>query len=130
MQTCIELAILDHSCNTKCKQATTKDGTKISKLHVCSICIFTEGKARYVPGSISWVAKPILEDKDYTHLCHMMEDVVQFRLDEHWQELFKYDKLEFIPQNITSIERPPKQDIIAQHISRLSMWSHNNNSQQ
>ena len=53
----------------------------------------------------------------------MMEDVVQLRLDEHQQELhvFDYDKLEFIPQNIASIERPPKQDIIAQHISRFPM---------
>ena len=27
-------------------------------------------------GRKSWVAKAILEEKDYTHLCHIMEDVV------------------------------------------------------
>ena len=32
-------------------------------------------------------SKPILEDKDYTHLCHMMEDVVQLTLNEDQQEL-------------------------------------------
>ena len=51
-----------------------------------------------------WVAKPILEDKDYTHLCHMMEDIVQLTLDKHQQELFDYDKPDFIPHNIPSIE--------------------------
>ena len=29
-----ELAILHHSYNTQCKQATTKDSTKISKLYM------------------------------------------------------------------------------------------------
>ena len=58
-----------------------------------------------------WVAKPILEDKDYMHLCHMMEDVLQLRLDEHRQELFDYDKPDHIPHIIASIQRPPKQDV-------------------
>ena len=72
------------------------------------------------------MAKPILEDKDYTHLCHMMEDV-QFRLDEHRLELFDYDKPDCIPHNIASIEQPPKQDVIAQHISRFPTQSLSNN---
>ena len=46
MQARIELAILDHNYNTQRKQATTKDGTKIIILHLCSTYIFTEGKAR------------------------------------------------------------------------------------
>ena len=64
MQAHIKLAILDHNYNTQCKQAPTKHGIKISKLHVCSICIFSEGKARYLvvflKGRKSWVAKLIL----------------------------------------------------------------------
>ena len=40
-----------------------------------------------------------------------MEDVVKLRLDKHQQELFDYDKLEFIPHNIASTERSPKQDV-------------------
>ena len=80
MQAHIKLAILDYSYNTQCKQATTKDGIKISKLHVCSICIFAEEKTRYLvvfpKGRKLCVAKPVLKDKDYTYLCHMIEDAV------------------------------------------------------
>ena len=134
MQARIELAILDHNYNTQRKQATTKDGTKIIILHLCLMYIFTEGKVRYLivfpKGRKSWVAKPILKEKDYTHLCHIMEDVVQLRLDEHRQELFDYDKPDFIPQNIASIEQPPKQEVITQHISRFPTRLHSNNSQQ
>ena len=57
----------------------------------------------------------------------MMEDIVQLRLHEYRQELFDYS---FIPHSITSIERPPKQDVIAQHILRFPTQSHSNNSQQ
>ena len=74
MQARIELAILDHNYNTQRKQATTKDGTKIIILHLCLTYIFTEGKARYLivfpKGRKSWVAKPILEEKDYTLVSH------------------------------------------------------------
>ena len=59
----------------------------------------------------------------------MMEDVIQLTLDEHRQELFYYDKPDCIPNNIASIERPPKQDVITQHISRYRTQSHSNNSQ-
>ena len=74
------------------------------------------------------MAETILEDKDYTHLCHMMEDVVQLRLDKHRQELFDYDKPDCIPHNIASIERPSKQDVIAQFISRFPTQSHSDKS--
>ena len=84
----------------------------------------------FLKGRKSWVAKPILEEKDYTHLCHIMEDVVQLRLDEHRQELFDYDKPDFIPQNIASIERPLKQEVITQHTSSFPTRLHSNNSQQ
>ena len=53
----------------------------------------------------------------------MMEDVVQLRLHEDRQELFDYDKPDFIPQNIASIERPSKEQAIAQHISRFPTQS-------
>ena len=35
MQAHTELAILDHNYNTQRKQATTKDGINILKLHAC-----------------------------------------------------------------------------------------------
>ena len=44
------------------------------------------GKARYSivfpKGRKLWIAKPIIEAKDYTHPTHMMEDVIQFRLND------------------------------------------------
>ena len=132
MQARIELAILDHNYNAQCKQATAKDGINISKLHVYMLNL--EGKARYLvvfpKGRKLWVAKPILEGKDYTHLCHMMEDVLLLRLDKHQQELFDYDKPDCIPHNIASIEQPPKQGVIAQHNFRFPNQSHSNNSKQ
>ena len=77
------------------------------------------------------MVKPILEDKDYTHLHHMMEDIVQLRLNEHRQELFDYDKPDFIPQNIASTDRPSKYQLVAQHISRFpTQSSHSHESTQ
>ena len=62
------------------------------QLTLCSVCIFNEGKVRYLivfpNGRKSWLGKPILGGKDYMHLCHMMEDIVQLRLDEHQQTLY------------------------------------------
>ena len=56
----------------------------------------------------------------------MMEDIIQLRLNEDQlrlnedrQELFHYAKPDFIQQNIASIERPSKEQVIAQHISRF-----------
>ena len=134
MQARIELAILDHNYNTQHKQATTKDGTKIIILHLCLMSIFYLRKSQ-APDHVSegkeiMGAKAILEEKDSTHLCHIMEDVVQLRLDEHRQQLFDYDKPDFIPQNIARLERPPKQEVITQHISRFPTRLHSNNSQQ
>ena len=129
MQACIELAIWTTVVVQNARKRPRKMVQRYQNYMYVQFVFYW--RKSQVPGSISWVVKPILEDKDYTHLCHMMEDVVQLRLDEHQQELhvFDYDKLEFIPQNIASIERSPKQDIIAQHISRFPMWSHSNNSQ-
>ena len=58
----------------------------------------------------------------------MMEDVVQLRLHEDRQELFHYDKPDFIPQNIASIERSSKEQTVAQHISRFPTQSHSHKS--
>ena len=86
-----------------------------------------KGTSRYLitfpKGRKSWVAKPILEDKDYTHLVHMMEDVVHTRMDRDKHELFDYDIPDTIPRNIASVERPSKEQVIAQHISRFPAQS-------
>ena len=69
MQARIELAILDHNYNTQRKQATTKDGTIYCVVLCMLLNLYISGKARYAvtfpKGRKAWIAKPILEDKDY-----------------------------------------------------------------
>ena len=60
----------------------------------------------------------------------MMEDVAQLRLNERRRELLDYDKPDSIPQNIASIERPSKEQVVAQHISRFSTQAHSHTSAQ
>ena len=69
------------------------------------------------------MAKPILKEK-YDHLYHMMEDVAQLRLNERRRELLDYDKPDSIPQNVASIERPSKEQVVVKHISRFSATNH------
>ena len=70
-----------------------------------------------------WTATPILEPKDYTHLTHMMEDVIQFRLDDKTHDMIDYNTPSTIPCNIATIERPPKEDIVSRHKSRFPSHS-------
>ena len=83
MRACVKLAILDHNYNTHRKQTITKSGIlKFVRYH-CNLCICVTDKARYKiafpKGRNAWVAKPILEDKDYTHLTHMLQDTLYLR---------------------------------------------------
>ena len=52
------------------------------------------------------------------------KDVAQLRLNERRRELLDYDKPDSIPQNIASIERPSKELVVAQHISRFPAKPH------
>ena len=50
---------------------------------VIKLWIYLTGKARYkivfLKGRNAWVAKPILQGKDYTHLTHMLQDILYLR---------------------------------------------------
>ena len=91
-------------------------------MHTCMLYISIKssylfsGKARhsivFPRGRKSWIAKPILEAKDYIHLTHVMEDVIQFRLDDKAHDMIDYNTPSTIPCNIVTIERPPREDII------------------
>ena len=91
--------------------------------YACLLKLYISGKARYSvtfpKGIKAWIAKPILEDKDYKHLTHMMEDIIQFRLHDKRHDMIEYDTPSTIPHNIATIERPPKQEVIALHTSRF-----------
>ena len=54
-------------------------------------------------GSNTWVAKPILEDKDYTHLTHMLQDTLYLRTHRQ-QDMQNYEKPDTIPKNIAVME--------------------------
>ena len=66
------------------------------------------GKARFKvvfpKGKKAWVAKPILEDKDCTHLIQMLDYVVQLRLYGDELDTVKFDKPCTLPHNIATID--------------------------
>jgi len=53
------------------------------------------------------MAKPILQNKDYTHLTQMMNDILELRTHEKQQDALVFDKALTLPQNIVTIERSP-----------------------
>ena len=53
----------------------------------------------------------------------MMEDVIQFRLDDKTHDMIDYDTPSTIPCNIATIDRLSKEDIISRHKSRFPSHS-------
>ena len=55
------------------------DLDRFSKIQ-SQLWIYLTGKARYkivfLKGRNTWVANPILQGKDYTHLTHMLQDIL------------------------------------------------------
>ena len=107
MRVRVELAILDKNCNTHHKQAITKSGILKFVRNHCNLCICLSDKARYKivfpKGRNAWIAKPILEDKDYTHLTHMLHDILYLRTHGQ-QDMQNYDKPDTIPKNIVAMD--------------------------
>jgi hypothetical protein len=102
-----QLTILDHNNNCERKQATVKKGKGIGE---------NRYKVVFPKNRKTWVAKPILQKKSYKFVTNLMDVVLEchetgetnaIRVSEH------------IPKNIASIKRPPKEDVIKQHISRM-----------
>ena len=123
MQARIELAILDLNYNTHCQQATTKSGLFITipcKI-VLSVFCFLTGKARFKflfpKGRKAWVAKPILESKEYIHLTYMLDDILQLQLHGNQLDIMTFDKPSTLPYNIAIVDKPPKEQVVATHTS-------------
>jgi hypothetical protein len=66
-----------------------------------------------------WVAKPILEDKMYTHVFEMMVAVVDRKVHGPKSNLSEY-RVPDLPSNIATVDRPPKSEVVAAHCSRFS----------
>jgi len=99
-----QLAILDHNNNANRSQATTKKGEKRYKV------VFPKNRK-------TWVAKPILEDKSYTFVTELMDEVIECH--EAGTKAPKLRTPAHIPKNIATVQRPPKEEVIKQHISRM-----------
>ena len=130
MRARIELAILDHNYNTQHQQATTKSGLFITipcKI-VLHVFYFLTGKARFKllfpKGRKAWVAKPILESKKYIHLTYMLDDIVELRLHGDKLDTMTFDKPSTLPHNIATVDKPPKEQVIAAHTSRFPTKTH------
>lgn len=59
-----------------------------------------------------------------------MDDVIQLRLSDDKQDVLHYDTPSTLPQNIAKTERPPKDDVIATHITRFPPQQTDNHASQ
>ena len=70
-----------------------------------------------------WTVKPILEDKDYTYLDDLIEDVLFQRLhvQDNINDLLDFDTPQTLglPHNIAPIPPPSKDSLITAHTSRF-----------
>ena len=70
-------------------------------------------------GRKQWIARPVLEGKNYKHLLIMMDDVIRLRLKDDRQDLQEYTLPDSIPRNIASIPKPSKEEVVQAHITRF-----------
>ena len=49
----------------------------------------------------------------------MLKDVIQLRLHGHKLDAVKFDKPSTLAYNITTVDKPPKEQVIATHISHF-----------
>ena len=73
----------------------------------------------------SVVVKLILESKTYTHLTYMLDDIVLLRLCGDKLDIVKVNKPRALPHNIATVDKPPKEQIIAAHTSRFPTKTQN-----
>ena len=64
--------------------------------------------------------KKILEDKDYSYLNTLLDDVITLRQTPTTLDIHDFEQPDNIPKNIAKSERPPKQEVIDAHITRFN----------
>ena len=93
--------------------------------HCIRLCfiITRTGDVRYnlsnSKGRNKWILK-ILEDKDYSHLNTLLDDVITLRQTPTRLDIHNFEQPDNIPKNIAKSERPPKQEVIDAHITRFN----------
>ena len=73
----------------------------------------------YPKGRKRWNIKKLLEDKDYSHLDTLLDDVITLRLIPS-----RLEQPDNIPKNIALSQRPPKQEVIDAYITRFTKHPH------
>ena len=51
------------------------------------------------------------------HLTHTLEDVIQLQLHGHKLDTMQFDKPSTLPHNITTVDKPPKEQVIVTQVS-------------
>ena len=98
-----QLTALDHNSGTGRSQAEASSGEK---------------RFRYVypKGMKDWVVRPVFEEKTKPHVTEMLCSVLEMRDTGEEPEQVQVPDL---PKNIAPIPRPPKEDLLARHVSRF-----------
>ena len=102
-----QLTAIDNNANCGRKQATVGVGDKQSKPRY---------KAAYNKAQKQWVAKPIYEKKSYAHVTELMNSVVELCQSSGVSAM---DEIVILPKNIAPMPAPDKEQLIADHRSRL-----------
>ena len=98
-----QLADLDHNSNLDRRQAVTKNNEARSN-------------TQFSKGTNKWAPKRVMEPKSRKYIIKIMDEipnVTNFPPETN-------EKLEEIPQNISTTPNPGKQEILSRHISRFS----------
>ena len=98
-----QLTALDHNSGTGRSQAEASSGEK---------------RFRYVypKGMKDWVVRPVFEEKTKPHVTEMLCSVLEMRDTGEEPEQVQVPDL---PKIIAPIPRPPKEDLLARHVSRF-----------
>ena len=98
----------------------------MTMLHCIRLCfiITHTGDVRYnlanSKGRNKWILKKILEDKDYSHLNTLLDDVITLQQTPTRLDIHNFEQPDNIPKNIAKSKRPPKQKVIDAHITRFN----------
>ena len=106
------LAAIDNNSNVGRNQAMIRKGENRGEKRFN--IVFPKGRKR-------WVAKPILERKDYTYVKDMMTTVVKVCANTASPEDTGDIAVPDLPSNISRTSKPPKGDVVQQQRSRLQM---------
>ena len=97
--------------------------------HCIRLCfiITRTGDVRYnlahSKGRNRWILKKILEDKDYSHLDTLLDDVITLQQTPSRLDIHNFEQPDSILKNIVKSERPLKQEAIDAHIAQFNRHS-------